>query len=132
MRTVTLHDTLSGAIRRLEPARPGRVRIYTCGPTVYGRVHVGNARHFIVFSWLARFLRHQGYEVQLVSNVTDINDKIYAAAAAAGMRSDKLAEQMTAHYVSDTDALGLGRPDEEPLASETIGGIIALIGQLID
>jgi cysteinyl-tRNA synthetase len=132
MRTVTLHDTLSGAIRRLEPAQPGRVRIYTCGPTVYGRVHVGNARHFIVFSWLARFLRHEGYEVQLVSNITDINDKIYAAAAAAGMRSDDLAEQMTAHYLADTDLLGLGRPDAEPLASESVGGIIALIERLIE
>ena len=108
------------------------MRIYTCGPTVYGRVHVGNARHFIVFSWLARFLRHEGYEVQLVSNITDINDKIYAAAAAAGMRSDDLAEQMTAHYVADTDLLGLGRPDAEPLASESVGGIIALIERLIE
>jgi cysteinyl-tRNA synthetase len=132
MRTVTLHDTLSGEIRPLDPTQPGRVRIYTCGPTVYGRVHVGNARHFIVFSWLARFLRHEGYEVRLVSNITDINDKIYAAAAAAGMRSDDLAEQMTAHYVADTDLLGLGRPDAEPLASESIGGIIALIERLIE
>jgi cysteinyl-tRNA synthetase len=132
MRTVRLHDTLSGEIRPLEPARAGRVRIYTCGPTVYGRVHVGNARHFIVFSWLARFLRHEGYVVQLVSNITDINDKIYAASASAGMRSDVLAEQMTAHYVADTDLLGLGRPDGEPLASESIGGIIALIERLIE
>ncbi len=132
MRTVTLHDTLSGEIRPLDPARPGRVRIYVCGPTVYGRVHVGNARPFVVFSWLARFLRHEGYEVQLVSNITDINDKIYAAAGAAGMRSDTLAEQMTAHYVADTDSLGLGRPDAEPLASESVGGIIALIERLIE
>jgi cysteinyl-tRNA synthetase len=132
MRTVSLHDTLSGEIRPLEPARPGRVRIYSCGPTVYGRVHVGNARHFIVFSWLARFLRHEGYEVQFVSNITDINDKIYAAAAAAGVRSDELAEQMTAHYVADTERLGLGRPDAEPLASESIGGIIALIERLVE
>jgi cysteinyl-tRNA synthetase len=110
MRTVTLHDTLTGEIRPLTPAVPGRVRIYTCGPTVYGRVHVGNARPFIVFSQLARFLRREGYEVQLVSNITDINDKIYAAAAAAGVSSQALAEQMTAHYVADTDGLGLGRP----------------------
>jgi cysteinyl-tRNA synthetase len=131
MRTVTLHDTLSGQIRPLDPAHPGRVRIYTCGPTVYGRVHVGNARPFVVFSWLARFLRHEGYEVRLVSNITDINDKIYAAAGAAGMSSDQLAVQMTAHYVADTDRLGLGRPDAEPLASESVGAIIALIERLI-
>jgi cysteinyl-tRNA synthetase len=132
MRTVTLHDTLTGKIRPLIPARPGRVRIYTCGPTVYGRVHVGNARHFIVFSQLTRFLRHEGYEVQLVSNITDINDKIYAAAAAAGMPSVALAEQMTAHYVADTDGLGLGRPDAEPLASQSIEVIVALIERLIE
>jgi cysteinyl-tRNA synthetase len=108
------------------------VRIYACGPTVYGRVHVGNARPFVVFSWLARFLRHEGYEVQFVANITDINDKIYAAAGAAGMRSDELAEQMTAHYIADTDQLGLGRPDAEPLASESVGGIIALIERLIE
>jgi cysteinyl-tRNA synthetase len=131
MRTVTLHDTLSGQIRPLDPAHPGRVRIYTCGPTVYGRVHVGNARPFVVFSWLARFLRHEGYEVRLVSNITDINDKIYAAAGAAGMSSDQLAVQMTAHYVADTDRLGLGRPDAEPLASESVGAILALIERLI-
>jgi cysteinyl-tRNA synthetase len=132
MRTVTLHDTLTGEIRPLTPAVPGRVRIYTCGPTVYGRVHVGNARPFIVFSQLARFLRREGYEVQLVSNITDINDKIYAAAAAAGVSSQALAEQMTAHYVADTDGLGLGRPDAEPLASHSIGAIVALIQRLIE
>ena len=132
MRPVSLHDTLTGEVRSLTPARPGRVRIYTCGPTVYGRVHVGNARHFIVFSQLTRFLRHEGYEVQLVSNITDINDKIYAAAAAAGMPSAALAEEMTAHYVADTDGLGLGRPDAEPLASQSIEAIVALIERLID
>jgi cysteinyl-tRNA synthetase len=132
MRTITLHDTLTGEIRPLIPAVPGRVRIYTCGPTVYGRVHVGNARHFIVFSQLKRFLRHEGYEVQLVSNITDINDKIYAAAAAAGLPSATLAEQMTAHYVADTDALGLDRPDAEPLASHSIEAIVTLIERLIE
>jgi len=131
MRDVTLQDTLTGELRPLEPARPGRVRIYACGPTVYGRVHVGNARPFVVFSWLTRFLRHEGYEVRLVSNITDINDKIYAAAAAAGTPSGELAERMTAHYVADTDRLGLGRPDAEPLASESVGGIIAMIERLI-
>ena len=132
MRTVTLHDTLTGDVLPLTPARPPRVRIYACGPTVYGRVHVGNARPFVVFSQLARFLRSEGYEVTFVANVTDINDKIYAAAAAAGMGSAALAEQMTAHYVTDTDAFGLGRPDHEPLASETVGGIVALVERLIE
>ncbi len=132
MRTISLHDTLSGEVRPLDPRDPGRVGIYACGPTVYGRIHVGNARPFVVFSLLRRFLRHEGYEAVLVMNVTDVNDKIYAAAAAAGTSSAALAREMTAHYVADTDALGLGRPDFEPLATETIGPIVALISVLVE
>jgi len=91
---------------------------------------VGNARPFVVPSQLKRFLEHEGYAVTLVINVTDINDKIYAAASEAGVASDALAREMTAHYVADTDRLGLGRPDAEPLASETIGPIVELIEAL--
>lgn len=131
-RPVFLHDTHSGELRELVPERPPRVRIYACGPTVYGRVHVGNARPFVVFSQLKRFLVAVGYEVTFVANITDINDKIYAAANAAGVPSDRLAREMTAAYVADTDRFGLGRPDREPLASETIGPIVALIERLID
>ena len=70
----------------LEPRDPGKVGIYACGPTVYSRIHVGNARPFVVFSLLKRFLEHEGYDVTLVANITDINDKIYDAARAAGRR----------------------------------------------
>ncbi len=108
------------------------MRIYACGPTVYGRIHVGNARPFVVFSLFKRFLEHEGYSVTFVANVTDVNDKIYAAAQAAGVPSAQLAQEMTAAYVQDTDALGLGRPDAEPLASETIDEIVRLIQRLID
>ena len=69
--------------------------VYICGPTVYGRIHVGNARPFVVFSLLKRFLVHEGYDVTLVINITDINDKIYAAAHAAGIGSAQLAREMT-------------------------------------
>jgi cysteinyl-tRNA synthetase len=132
MRQISLHDTLSGERRPLEPREPRRVGIYACGPTVYGRVHVGNARPYVVFSVLKRFLEHEGLESTLVINVTDVNDKIYDAAREAGVPSARLAEEMTAAYLADTDGLGLGRPDHEPLASETIGPIVELIGDLID
>jgi cysteinyl-tRNA synthetase len=132
MRTIYLHDTLSGELEEMIPAVAPRVRIYACGPTVYSRVHVGNARPFVVFSQLKRFLAAEGYEVTFVANVTDINDKIYAAATAAGVPSDELAREMTAAYREDTDALGLGRPDHEPLASETIPAIEGLIERLVD
>jgi cysteinyl-tRNA synthetase len=108
------------------------VGVYACGPTVYGRIHVGNARPFVVFALLKRFLEHEGYDVTLVENVTDVNDKIYDAAAAAGVASAELARDMTAHYLADTERLDLGRPDHEPLASETIDAIVELIGDLID
>ncbi len=132
MRTIRLHDTLSGQIRPLEPREPGRVGIYACGPTVYGPIHVGNARPFVVFSLLKRFLEHEGFHVRFVANVTDVNDKIYAAAQTAGRPSADLAREMTERYVTDTDGLGLGRPDDEPLASETIDGIVALIEDLVE
>ncbi len=127
-----MHDTRTGEVRPLEPRRPGDVAIYACGPTVYGRIHVGNARPFVVFSLLKRFLVHEGYNVTFVANVTDVNDKIYAAAQSAGVPSEQLAREMTAAYIADTNGLGLGRPDAEPLASETIGEIIELIERLIE
>jgi cysteinyl-tRNA synthetase len=82
MREIQLHDTLSGELQPLRPREQGRVGIYACGPTVYSRIHIGNARPFVVFNLLARFLEHEGYRVDLVVNVTDVNDKIYVAARA--------------------------------------------------
>ena len=132
MRTISLHDSRSGQVVTLEPRDPGRVGIYACGPTVYSRVHVGNARPYVVFSLLKRFLEHEGLEATLVANITDINDKIYAAARDAGVDSEALAAEMTEHYKADTERLGLGRPDHEPLASEYIEAIVALIEDLIE
>jgi cysteinyl-tRNA synthetase len=132
MREVRIHDTLSGDVVPLEPRDPRKVGIYACGPTVYGPIHVGNARPYLVFALLKRFLEHEGNEVTLVENVTDVNDKIYDAARERGVPSERLAKEMTEAYVEATDRLGLGRPDHEPKASETIGGIVALIEALIE
>jgi cysteinyl-tRNA synthetase len=132
VRPISLHDTRTGRLTRLEPREDGRVGIYACGPTVYSRIHVGNARPFVVFSLFKRFLEHEGLEVTFVANVTDINDKIYDAARRAGVPSDELAREMTAHYFADTDRLGLGRPDHEPLATEYVDAIVALIAELVD
>jgi len=127
-----LYDTRTRELRAFEPRDPGRVGIYACGPTVYARIHVGNARPFVVFSLLKRFFEHSGLGVTLVINVTDVNDKIYAAAEAVGVDSTALAAEMTAAYQRDTDLLGLGRPDHEPLASESIAAIIAYIETLLE
>ncbi|MBV9607337.1 MAG: cysteine--tRNA ligase [Solirubrobacterales bacterium] len=131
-RTISLHDTRTGQVTAVQP-RPGdRVGIYACGPTVYGRIHVGNARPYVVFSLLKRLFVHEGYNVTFVTNITDVNDKIYAAAQTAGVPSERLAEDMIEAYVADTDRLGLGRPDHEPLASATIPEIVELIEMLIE
>src|SRR3954451_17048866 len=130
MREVRITDTLSGELAVLDAA--SEVGVYACGPTVYSRIHIGNARPYVVFSLLARFLRSEGYRAKLVVNVTDVNDKIYTAAAAAGEPSAAFAGRMRDAYFEDTDRLGLGRPDAEPLASEEVGGIVALIAELVD
>ena len=131
MREIRLHDTRSGELQPLRPREAGRVGIYACGPTVYSRIHIGNARPYVVFSLLKRFLEHEGLLTTLVVNVTDVNDKIYDAARAQERPSEVLAKEMTERYFADTDTLGLGRPDREPLASATIDSIVAYIAALV-
>jgi cysteinyl-tRNA synthetase len=121
-----LYNTLTRQEDELPPP-PGPVRMYFCGPTVYRRIHIGNARPFVISAWLRRWLADLGYKVTLVQNITDVNDKIYQAAPGA---SAELAAQAAGWYIEDTDRLGLGRPDVEPRATETIGQQIALIEEL--
>jgi cysteinyl-tRNA synthetase len=127
---VLLYDSLTREKVELTPP-PWRIRMYVCGPTVYQRIHIGNARPYVVFLWLKRWLVERGYDVKLVENITDINDKIYAAAAREGIGSSELAEKATRWYVEDTERLGLERPDVEPLATETVPEIVALIEELV-
>src|SRR5438876_572338 len=122
-----LYNTLTRRLQELPPP-PGPVRMYFCGPTVYQRIHVGNARPFVVSMWLKRWLERIGYDVNLVENITDINDKIYAAAPG---NSGELAADASRWYIKDTEDLGLGRPDHEPKATETIPQIVALIEELV-
>jgi cysteinyl-tRNA synthetase len=132
VREVRIKDTLSGELRPVEVRPDGALGVYACGPTVYSRIHVGNARPYVVFMLLRRFLVSQGLDPTLVINVTDINDRIYAAAREAGVPSSEHAAEMTRLYLEDTERLGLGRPDAEPLATETIPEIVALIEALIE
>jgi len=124
---VRLYDTFGRDLIEL-PAPPEPIGIYVCGPTVYQRAHIGNARPFVVFTWLARWLREHGHEVTLVHNITDVNDKIYDAAPGA---SAGLAREATAWYLEDTAGFGLEMPDAQPLATETIPEIVSLIEELI-
>ena len=122
-----LYDTLTRTKIEL-PAPPGPIRMYFCGPTVYQRIHVGNARPFVISMWLRRWLELSGYDVRLVENITDINDKIYDAAPG---RSAQLASNATDWYLEDTGDLGLGRPDVEPRATESVPAIVSAIEELV-
>jgi len=123
-----LYNTLTRRLEELPPP-PGPIRMYFCGPTVYQRAHIGNARPFVLGMWLRAWLRHRGYEAILVHNITDVNDKIYEAAP---NESAALAERATAWYVEDTGDLGLGMPDAMPKATESIPSIVRFIEDLIE
>ena len=123
-----LYDTYTRSLVELPPA-PGPVRMYFCGPTVYARAHVGNARPFVVGMWLRSWLRATGYDATLVHNITDINDRIYEAAPGA---SAELATRATEWYLEDTRDLGLGMPDHLPKATESVPQIVSFIEQLVD
>jgi cysteinyl-tRNA synthetase len=125
---VRLYDTYSRSLVELPPV-PGPIRMYVCGPTVYARAHIGNARPFVVGMWLRSWLRATGYDAQLVHNITDINDKIYDAAPGA---SAELAARATEWYLEDTGDIGLGMPDRLPKATESVPQIVHFIEELID
>jgi cysteinyl-tRNA synthetase len=125
---VRLYNTLTRGLEEL-PAPPGPIRMYFCGPTVYARAHIGNARPFILGLWLRSWLRLRGYEATLVHNITDVNDKIYEAAPGA---SADLAARATQWYLDDTGDLGLGMPDSLPKATDAVPHIVAFIEKLIE
>jgi cysteinyl-tRNA synthetase len=122
-----LFDTYTRSLVELPPP-PGPVRMYFCGPTVYARAHIGNARPFVVGMWLRSWLRLRGYEATLVHNITDVDDKILAAAGP----SAEVAARATEWYLEDTGDLGLGLPDAQPRATDAVPAIVAFIQRLVD
>ena len=126
-----LHNTLSGRKEAFVPADPQHVTVYVCGPTVYDYVHIGNGRPAVVFDVLIRLLERHYSKVTYVSNITDIDDKITAAAAANNEPISELAERFSAAYVDDMTTLGVRPPDIVPKATHHIDEIIAMIEQLI-
>lgn len=133
MTQIRLYDTMSRQKRDFEPGDPARITLYVCGPTVYNRAHIGNARPAVVFDVLARILR-QVYGLQSVvyaANVTDVEDKIMAAAAAENVPIDVITQRYTRFYFEDLGALGVARPDVVPFATDHIDQMIAMIERLI-
>jgi cysteinyl-tRNA synthetase len=130
---IRLHDTMARKKRAFEPADPKRITMYVCGPTVYGRAHIGNARPAAVFDTLARLIRHTYGDDSLVyaRNVTDVDDKIIAAAEAEGVEPSVITARFEEFYLKDMAALGVAPPDLAPHATAEIAPMIAMIERLI-
>jgi cysteinyl-tRNA synthetase len=130
--TIQLRDTLSGELTELRPIDAGHVRIYSCGPTVYGPAHIGNFRSFLFADLLVRFLRWSGLRVTWVMNVTDIDDKIIRGAAADGVSIGDLADRWLARFLEDAAALRMTMPDVLPRATAHIEQMVGLIKRLLE
>ncbi|MCK9479343.1 MAG: cysteine--tRNA ligase [Firmicutes bacterium] len=126
-----LYNTLTGKKEKFVPLTEGKVKMYSCGPTVYNYIHIGNARPFIVFDTLRRYFEYCGYSVTFVQNFTDIDDKMIARANEEGITVSQLAERFITEYYADADALGIKRASEHPKATENIDAIIDTVEKLV-
>lgn len=127
-----IFNTMTRQKEEFVPIEPGKVKMYACGPTVYNRIHIGNARPISVFDTLRRYLEYRGYDVTFVQNFTDIDDKIIKRANEEGVDSAKIAETYIAEYKIDADGLGIHPPDIAPTATGTVQEIIQLVQDLVD
>jgi cysteinyl-tRNA synthetase len=132
MAGIRIFNTLAGQKQDFVPARPGEVRLYVCGPTVYSYVHIGNARTFTAFDAVVRFLRHRGWKVQYVRNYTDVDDKIINAAKETGETALALSQRYIDAFRKDAAALKLLEPDTSPKVSDHLPDILALISRLVE
>jgi cysteinyl-tRNA synthetase len=130
--TLQLYDTLAGAAREFVPLEAGHVRIYSCGPTVYGPAHVGNFRSFLFADLLVRYLRYKRLDVKWVMNITDVDDKIIRSAQAQGVPIEEVSERYRLQFLSDMNTLGVVLPDVMPCATEHIPQMVALIKTLLE
>ena len=127
-----IYNTMTRKKEELVPLVPGQISMYACGPTVYNYFHIGNARPFIVFDTLRRYLEYRGYSVKFVQNFTDIDDKMIRRANEEGTSVKELGERFIKEYYTDADALGVRRASVNPRATEHIGEIISLVRTLIE
>src|SRR5262245_34934094 len=132
MRTIKLHNTLTGEVEELVPQNPPEIRMYACGPTVYGRAHIGNFRTFLLTDILRRTLKYRGYKVVHVMIITDVDDRIIQLAAEAGKDIPQLTAEHIRAFDEDAVAMRLEPPEVRPKATEHIPEMVALIERLIE
>ncbi|HEX8757517.1 MAG TPA: cysteine--tRNA ligase, partial [Steroidobacteraceae bacterium] len=129
---IRIHNSLTGKKQPLTPITPGEVRMYVCGMTVYDNIHIGHARMLMAFDIVSRYLRHRGYRLTYVRNITDIDDKIIRRAAENGEPIGALTGRVIAAMGRDCEALGIAPPDFEPRATQYLPAIIDMVGKLIE
>lgn len=127
-----LYNSLTRKKDEFKSIEPGKVKMYSCGPTVYNYFHIGNARPFIIFDTLRRYLEYKGYEVKFVQNFTDVDDKMINKANELGITVKELADQYIEEYFTDAKGLGIKEATVHPRATENIESIITLISELIE
>ena len=127
-----LYNTLTKKKEEFVPLEPGKVKMYVCGPTVYNFIHIGNARPMIVFDTARRYMEHKGYEVNYVSNFTDVDDKIIAKANEEGVSSKEISERYIAECKKDMEGMNVKPATTHPKATEEIGGMIDMISTLVE
>ena len=129
---IRIYNTLSKKKEDFIPLEEGKVRMYVCGPTVYNFIHIGNARPMIVFDTVRRYLEHKGYEVNFVSNFTDVDDKIIKKANEEGVSAEEISRRYIAECKKDMEGMNIMPATTHPLATQEIGGMIDMISELID
>jgi cysteinyl-tRNA synthetase len=130
--SIQVFNTLTRKKENFVPHEPGKVKMYVCGPTVYNYFHLGNARTFLMFDTMRRYLQYRGYDVSYVQNFTDVDDKIITRAREEGITPEQVANKYVAAYFEDSDALGIQRADVHPRVTEVLPEILTLIQELID
>ena len=128
---IRLYNTMSRSKETFVPREDGKVAMYVCGPTVYNHIHIGNARTFISFDVIRRYLEHSGFDVTFVQNITDVDDKIINQAAAEGVTAVEVAAEYTKAYLDAMDALGIEPPTRQPRATEEIEPMIGMVERLV-
>lgn len=129
---IRVYNTLSRSKEEFVPREPGSVAMYVCGPTVYNHIHIGNARTFLTFDVIRRYLRFAGYDVRFIQNITDVDDKIIARAAEEERSAAEVASDYTLAFRQAMDALGVERPTVSPKATETIPAMVEMTERLIE
>ena len=129
---IRIYNTLSKKKEDFVPLEEGKVRMYVCGPTVYNFIHIGNARPMIVFDTVRRYLEHKGYEVNFVSNFTDVDDKIIKKAIEEGVPAEEISQRYIAECKKDMEGMNIKPATPHPLATQEIGGMIEMISELIE